>query len=129
MRFIHQGPIVEIRWSDNDSIVTHIHTAKVIDVIPFEEDPLWLHIVVLRRKDNEAIKVDIGCETLQGADLLRTDLINQRNIIHKGCSWSTGIHDGPTVGRGELNGSGFWQFPCWVCARRSEFEHPERGEI
>jgi hypothetical protein len=43
------------------------------------------------------------------------------------CSVSTGIHDGLTFGRGDLDDYGFWQIPCSPCARRHEREHPEDG--
>lgn len=32
------------------------------------------------------------------------------------CGCSTGIHEGLTFGRGELNYNGFWSIPCRVCA-------------
>jgi hypothetical protein len=36
---------------------------------------------------------------------------------HKECAVSTGIHDGPTIGHGKLDSNGFWEFPCYECAR------------
>jgi hypothetical protein len=36
------------------------------------------------------------------------------------CSCSTGIHDGLTFGSGKLDKHGFFQFPCWDCARWHE---------
>lgn len=44
------------------------------------------------------------------------------------CSVSTGIHDGLTFGSGDLNPNGFWEFPCDLCARLNEKDHPEDGE-
>jgi hypothetical protein len=44
------------------------------------------------------------------------------------CSVSTGIHDGLTFGRGELDSNGFWEFPCSPCARQYEVSHPNDGE-
>ncbi len=44
------------------------------------------------------------------------------------CSTSTGIHDGLTFGSGRLNHSGFWEFPCAICARAHEAKYPEDGE-
>jgi hypothetical protein len=46
---------------------------------------------------------------------------------HAECGCSTGIHDALTFGRGELDGSGFWEFPCWECAREHERLHPDAG--
>ena len=43
------------------------------------------------------------------------------------CSVSTGIHDGLTFGHGYITQHGFWEFPCAVCARAYEAEHPEDG--
>ena len=36
---------------------------------------------------------------------------------HPNCNISTGIHDGPTIGYGELDSNGYWEFPCYECAR------------
>jgi hypothetical protein len=36
------------------------------------------------------------------------------------CSCSTGIHDGLTFGSGQLDDYGFWENPCWECARWHE---------
>jgi len=48
---------------------------------------------------------------------------------HTKCSWSTGIHDGLTVGQGELDFYGYWERPCSICARKAEKKHPERGSV
>ena len=34
-----------------------------------------------------------------------------------------------SVGRGELDFNGFWEFPCYVCAREAEKKHPEWGNV
>ncbi len=34
-----------------------------------------------------------------------------------GCSTSTGIHECLTFGYGKLNFSGFWEYPCYICAQ------------
>lgn len=49
--------------------------------------------------------------------------------LNHNCSWSTGIHDGLTVGRGKLDEHGYWEFPCYECSRASEIQFPEQGEI
>lgn len=41
------------------------------------------------------------------------------------CSVSTGIHDGLTFGKGELSSNGFWEFPCFECARHAEIRDQE----
>ena len=33
------------------------------------------------------------------------------------CSASSGIHEGITFGNGELDEHGYWEKPCYVCAR------------
>lgn len=43
------------------------------------------------------------------------------------CSVSTGIHDGLTFGRGDLDEWGYWSVPCGACAREHEARHPEDG--
>ena len=52
---------------------------------------------------------------------------DQRPCGHHDCSVSSGIHEGLTFGRGELDSMGFWEFPCAVCARHNEENHPEDG--
>lgn len=36
------------------------------------------------------------------------------------CKISTGIHDGLTFGSGQLDDYGYWQIPCYHCARQAE---------
>jgi len=43
------------------------------------------------------------------------------------CSISTGIHDYLTFGTGHLDANGFWQHPCFECARAHEEQFPECG--
>jgi hypothetical protein len=47
---------------------------------------------------------------------------------HSDCGVSSGIHEGPTFGRGYLDFNGFWKYPCGPCARAWEKLHPEDGE-
>jgi len=39
---------------------------------------------------------------------------------HKDCTVSIGIHDGLTFGRGRVDDYGYFEFPCYVCARENE---------
>lgn len=48
---------------------------------------------------------------------------------HGACSTSTGIHEGLTVGQGELDSLGYWSKPCHHCARRIEKEHPHLAPV
>ena len=48
---------------------------------------------------------------------------------HSKCQWSTGIHDGLTVGQGELDNNGYFQRPCYHCARKEEKEHPKNYPV
>lgn len=41
------------------------------------------------------------------------------------CSVSTGIHEGPTFGKGDLDPNGYWEEPCEVCARNHDEFFPE----
>jgi hypothetical protein len=41
------------------------------------------------------------------------------------CNVSTGIHDGLTFGKGTLDAHGFWEFPCFECARAAEIRDQE----
>jgi hypothetical protein len=56
-------------------------------------------------------------------------LNKMKKADHKKCTWSNGIHDGLTVGSGELDDYGYWQFPCYECARNHEKLHPADGPI
>lgn len=44
------------------------------------------------------------------------------------CKVSSGIHAGPTFGRGKLDHYGYWEIPCAICARDRERTYPEDGE-
>ena len=44
---------------------------------------------------------------------------------NRNCCASTGIHEGMTFGSGKLDDFGYWEYPCWVCAREFETLHPE----
>ena len=43
------------------------------------------------------------------------------------CTASSGIHEGITFGTGELDDYGYWERPCWECARAWEEQYPEDG--
>jgi hypothetical protein len=43
------------------------------------------------------------------------------------CSVSTGISGHLTFGSGELDEHGYWEKPCWTCARASEKANPNIG--
>lgn len=47
---------------------------------------------------------------------------------HSKCRASSNIADVLTFGRGRLDDLGFWEIPCYHCARKHEREHPEHGE-
>ncbi len=40
------------------------------------------------------------------------------------CKVSTGIHDLLTFGTGKLDDNGFWENPCFECARAHEEQFP-----
>jgi hypothetical protein len=46
---------------------------------------------------------------------------------HEKCKVSMGMHDFLTFGSGELSPSGFWENPCWKCARAYEKQFPDQG--
>ena len=41
------------------------------------------------------------------------------------CGVSTGICGGLTFGSGKLDDNGYWEFPCYTCAREFEKRCPE----
>lgn len=41
------------------------------------------------------------------------------------CQISTHILDCLSFGTGKLDGNGFWEHPCWECARAWEKQFPE----
>jgi hypothetical protein len=41
------------------------------------------------------------------------------------CKASTNINEDPSFGTGELDDYGFWEYPCYECARAFEKLHPE----
>lgn len=44
---------------------------------------------------------------------------------NKDCGVSTGICDSLTFGSGYLDDHGYWNNPCWTCARDWEKNHPD----
>lgn len=50
-----------------------------------------------------------------------------RPVGHEHCKVSSGIHDCLTFGSGDLSDCGFWEHPCWECAREHERQFPECG--
>jgi hypothetical protein len=44
---------------------------------------------------------------------------------HEKCHSSTGIHGPMTFGSGELNEYGYWENPCYECARAFEKQFPK----
>lgn len=43
------------------------------------------------------------------------------------CRISSGIHDCLTFGKGHLDRNGFWEIPCYECAREHEKQFPKCG--
>ena len=43
------------------------------------------------------------------------------------CHVSSGIHDYLTFGTGKLDDHGFWEIPCFECAREHEKQFPKCG--
>jgi hypothetical protein len=43
---------------------------------------------------------------------------------NQNCCCSTGICERLTFGSGALDDYGYWEFPCWTCARDYEKENP-----
>ncbi len=41
-------------------------------------------------------------------------------LDHSKCGMSWGICEHETFGQGKLDGNGYWEFPCEVCARGHE---------
>lgn len=50
-------------------------------------------------------------------------------LDHSLCNWSSGIHEGLTVGQGKLDSNGYWEYPCYTCARKHEELYPKEGPI
>lgn len=46
---------------------------------------------------------------------------------HENCGVSTGIHECLTFGSGKLDKNGFWEIPCYECARNYEKQNPYSG--
>lgn len=40
------------------------------------------------------------------------------------CGASLGIHEGPTFGSGQLDDNGYWEIPCYTCAREWDSANP-----
>jgi len=53
----------------------------------------------------------------------------QEHEDHSKCCFSTGIHEGLTVGQGELDQYGYWERPCPTCARKEEKNYPDKDPV
>ncbi len=51
-------------------------------------------------------------------------MCKKKGCTYSECKASAGIHDGPTFGSGELDSNGYWEFPCYKCARSFEAANP-----
>ena len=60
--------------------------------------------------------------------MLQRDLCRSLGCGDPKCSTSTGICEHLTFGKGDLNPSGYWEEPCWDCARAHQEIFPESGE-
>ena len=49
-----------------------------------------------------------------------THFVDDTHLSHENCQVSTGIHGVTTVGQGSLDFYGFWEYPCYQCARYLE---------
>jgi hypothetical protein len=47
---------------------------------------------------------------------------------HEKCGASSNIMEQPSFGRGKLDDLGFWEIPCYDCARSFEKANPQFGE-
>jgi hypothetical protein len=115
------GTLLEIQPAGN-SRSTFINLSKVVDVsisVP-SKNQFVISIIFLKKITNELLTIDIKCTQYQEAENLRELLFYYRNKIHSNCKYSTGIHDGITVGTGTLDDNGYWDHPCHVCARKWE---------
>ena len=52
----------------------------------------------------------------------------KKDADHSKCCASTGICDATTFGQGECDHHGYWEIPCYYCARAFGKEHPEFGQ-
>lgn len=43
------------------------------------------------------------------------------------CEISTGVCGRPTFGTGKLDDYGYWESPCWECAKAWKEQYPEDG--
>ena len=67
--------------------------------------------------------------------VLNTELMRLKGQLCKSlgcedpeCGLSTGICEHLTFGKGDLDPYGYWEEPCWECARAHEKIFPESGE-
>jgi hypothetical protein len=130
MKIEFQGPLAIVR-----SQMVTINLRNLLDLRISENYPEKVYALVRRKSerisstcwDTEA-ELMISCAFNKEAE----EVLEKLHEEHKkvcGCCWSSGIHEGPTVGYGELNESGYWQYGCNVCARMYERKHPKEGRV
>lgn len=96
------------------------------------------------RKQNGTVAAVLGCghvfrkpsclyELLADLDVERirlceADKLGQKPCGHPDCSVSTGIDGSLAFGRGELDSNGYFEHPCYPCARAYEKSNPKAGK-
>lgn len=46
--------------------------------------------------------------------------VDQLNLDHKDCKFSSGLDDLMTAGQGYLDPHGKWEIPCYECAKKMQ---------
>lgn len=125
---LSNSPVVVVEYREKHVSINlrNVKTMTIREMKSFEMPWIILEVTVWKKKDYEeqrqiTASLWIDCETEEEAEKTRKRLVELHKKICK-CEWSTGIHDGPTVGRGELSEHGYWQYPCYLCAREAERE-------
>lgn|SRR4030042_5882271 len=128
----YEGPLAIIQYNKNcKNLVINLRNILEMGV---RISTSFLDIVVLRRKDkivdlnNQTAILSIYCASSSEAEILMGMLLAEHKGV-TGCSCSSGIHDGITIGWGHLDEHGYWEHGCNLCARELERREPDMGEI
>ncbi len=78
----------------------------------------------------EDVQLALDCLKLRRDEALGSDWQNLKDILgpHLKCAVSTAISGHLTFGSGDCDDYGFWENPCFECARDHERRHPDDGK-
>ena len=134
--------VKKIELSGKRAFISYVDEYKrdtvinLLNIIEMNSKVEILTLTITVRKNPEKRKDEtdktafcyIDCETEAEVELVRQRVYELHTKVTM-CACSTGIHEGTTVGYGELDDHGYWEHGCYLCARELERKFPDEGSV